>query len=57
MLNTLVYDALVYNGSQWAVYNRSVQHDPLRALVNKLIVYKGVMVNPREHKQNTCSLL
>ena len=23
MLNTLVYDALVYNGSQWSVYNRT----------------------------------
>ena len=32
----------VYKGLQWALHNRSVQHDPLLTHVNGMIVYKGV---------------
>ena len=39
-MNTTVPLMLVY------VYNGTLQHDPLRALVNELIVYKGVMQYP-----------
>jgi len=36
----------VHNGLQWAILNRSVVYDPLRALMNKRFVYIGVKHNP-----------
>ena len=42
MLNTLVHNLLIHEGSQWAVLNARDKHGPMQALVNGLIVYKGV---------------
>ena len=44
-----VVDGILYNGT--------VVKDGLKSLVNRQIVYKGVNITPREHKQTTYTLL
>ena len=46
VLNALVYNPLVDKGSQWTVFISSLEHDPLRTHVDRLIVYEGDMHNP-----------
>ena len=46
MQNTLVHAQYVPMDPQWAVFVASVVQGPLQTLVNRIVMYKGVIVKP-----------
>ena len=46
MLNTHAHNWFVHQGLQSVLFVASLEHDPLRTHVDRLIVYEGDMHNP-----------